>query len=211
VSSRRARAATFSGREAKFLLQVLVLARLAEAVEAERRALRPHPAVPAEGARRFDSEAARDRRRSTASRYSAGWAAKSSNDGRLTTRARNAVLGEQLLRAENHVHFRAGGEQHQLGLAPFSVGEHVAAARHALRRARRRLGEHRQLLARERQRRRPCWRSMATRHACAVSCASAGRKHHQVRDGAQGSQLLDGLVGGPVLAEEDRVVGVRRR
>ena len=49
-------------------------------------------------------------------------------------------------------------------------------------------------------------RSSATRHASAVSFASAGRITHSSRDRAQRRVVLDRLVRGSVLAEADRVV-----
>ena len=51
--------------------------------------------------------------------------------------------------------------------------------------------------------------STAIRHAWAVSLASAGRITRRFGHGPHGGQLLDGLVGGTVLAQPDRVVGPR--
>ena len=47
---------------------------------------------------------------------------------------------------------------------------------------------------------------IAIRHAISVSSASPGRRTSEIRDGAQGRQVLDRLVRRAVLADEHRVV-----
>ena len=53
----------------------------------------------------------------------------------------------------------------------------------------------------------PSRRAIATRHASTVSAASAGRRTTRFGNGAQHREVLDRLVGRPVLAHADRIVG----
>ena len=93
------------------------------------------------------------------------------------------------------------------GSPAVGVGQHVGAALDTARGRVARAVEHRELLARQRERRRARpGASIASRQASTVSVASAGPHEAQVRDRAQRRVVLDRLVRRAVLAEADRVV-----
>ena len=166
------------------------------------------PALPAEGAAASTDTRARTRRRQHAVAVVVVLLGEAVQAGHGHHARGDAVRLEQLGGVGADVHLGAGADQDQVGRRPSTT-----------RAARRRRGRSRRPgISSGFQIGRP-WRlstsavgvslcSSAKRQASAVSFASAGRTHVDVRRGAQVGQLLHRLVGRPVLAEADRVVRV---
>jgi hypothetical protein len=108
--------------------------------------------------------------------------------------------------AERELDLAAGGDQDQLRLL-LAVGEHVAAAAQPLRGGVARAVEDRHGLAGEDQRHRVVGAVDREPPGLGGLVRVGGTDHVEMGDRPQRGQLLDRLVGRPVLAEADRVVG----
>jgi hypothetical protein len=122
-----------------------------------------------------------------------------------TTRAASPSLIQKLGRGHAHRYLGAGADQHHVGLvtavdqhvgAPLEIGGPDPSVPSSTGR-----------FCRLRIRAVGPSRSIATRRACADLVGVGRPDDPQPGHGPDGSQLLDRLVGGAVLAQADRVVG----
>ena len=125
-----------------------------------------------------------------------------------TTRARIPSAVKPFVGVHRHRHLAAGGDQDHLGLALGWVGQHVGPARHPGRRGVAFPVQGRQRLAGQHQRHRLVsdrhQHPPGLGHLVGVARAQVDHAGH----GPDGGQVLDRLVGRPVLADPDGVVGV---
>ena len=124
----------------------------------------------------------------------------------LTTRAPIPSAFEPFVGLHAERDFAARGEQQHVGLAVAGIREHVRATLHALGGGVLRAVERRHRLPRQDQRH----RLVAELHDHAPGFdhfVGIGRpQRDQAGNGAQGHQLLDRLMGRPILADADRIV-----
>ena len=170
-------------------------------IQTDHRAVQTHVLVPAEGGGSLDGHARAHVGGHDALLVLVGLGLEQLK-GRHGDHARLDALGlEQLLRAHALFHFGTTGHEQHVGRA-FAVGEDVAA----LEGVRAALFVEGQILTGEYQRHRGIaghGGDPARGHFLAVG----GAEHGQARHGAQAGQLLDGLMGGAVLADADGIVG----
>ena len=186
--------------------------REAETLDRDHRALRPHPAIPAERHARLDADARGHRGREDLLAVRRRLRLEEL-PARQRDDARGHSLALELCTGLNReLQLRAGGEQDEAGLRgdavrPDRLGEYVAAAGHPRRRVLAGPVEHGQLLAAEGQ----GHGAVRAGHGRAPGgdglVRIAGAHQPKVRHGPQRRDMLDRLVGGPVLAQPDRVVG----
>ena len=122
--------------------------------------------------------------------------------------ARADALGlQRLVGADAELHLAAGRHQDDLRLAALAVGEDVGTAGDAG--GGRVLGavDRRQCLARQHDAGRLVAHRQHRPPGLGHLVGVGGAEHEQARDRAQADQLLDRLVGGPILADADRIVG----
>ena len=105
---------------------------------------------------------------STRPRYASGWASNRSQDGRETTLAGDAVIGEPLGRLDAHGDLAAGADEHDPRVGDRTDGGPAALDGRAVR-------HHGDALAAEDQRRRARRAPPPPARPAAVSLASAGR------------------------------------
>ena len=183
--------------------------RRAEVVEADDRALVADPALPAERHADLDADALADGAAAAPSRGTPGPGASNvSQQGSDTTRARMPSASSASAAANASCSSEPVAMRISSGSpSPRGVAQDVAAASHALARLLGRAREHRQLLAGQGQRHRAVAPLHGERPGRGRLVGVARSHEPQVRDRAQRGVVLDRLVGRPVLAQADRVVG----
>ena len=207
------RAAICLGGEAEMLVDVRRRSRGAEAVDADAQAVQPGVALPAErrpGLDRHAQDLAVARRRAACPRDKPRPARRSSSvHGMETTSApmpcassasatSSAISTSDPVAIRMTLRARFGGLQ-AISAARAQIARRAPSVRTGGRFCRVSASTLGLSLA-----------SASAQHS-AVSTASAGRIDVELRDRAQALQMLDRLVGRPVLAKADRIVGHARR
>ena len=165
-------------------------------------------AVPAEGAGRLDGQAGHPGGQHLVP-VVVGLARRTGpRTGSDTTRAAMPVGGQQVGGGQAQLDLAAGADQDHLGRPVRGLAQDVAAPGHAVGGPLGRLGQDRELLSGQDQGGGPV--AVDGDPPGLGRLVGVGRPDHpQVGHGPHRGQLLDGLVGGTVLAQADGVVGPR--
>src|SRR5271168_2072121 len=188
------------------LHHVLRLARRAVGRHPDYIAVEPDPSVPRHRDARFDRQPAANAWRQNGVAISLVLLLENIFAGHADDAHRLALLFKLRFRLDYQLQLRARAEQNNVRRLARSLGNHVAAATGAG--GGRELGaiESRHFLAREREQN----RALRMRHRDAPGLdrlvGVAGANHREMGNRAQGSDMLDWLVGRAVFADADRIM-----